>query len=97
MNVVLATSGFGNAQISIDYHAQSHEEQQGDHVSCGDEMHKALGYRIDSEHQCDLIDYSIAQISASTAKKPQLVVLAYPVEKFSKKPITLTHNITLLI
>lgn len=97
VSVVLAAQSFGDAQIPIDHHAQSHESQESDHFSCSIDLHETLNHRTDTDHHSDLADCSIAQISTSLTVSPQVSIWTYSIEEFSRKPITLTHNITLLI
>lgn len=97
VNIVLAAQSFGDSQIPIDHHAQSHETQESDHFSCSNDLHETLNHRTDTEHHDNLVDCPIAQSSTPLVESPQIFVWAYSLEEFSRKPITLTHNITLLI
>ncbi|NBV76561.1 hypothetical protein EBR66_00080 [bacterium] len=97
MNVVLAASNFGDAQIPIDHHAQSHESQQSDHFSCADEMHKTFSHRTDTEYHDNLLDCPIAQVFVPILEFSQTFVSLHTDKGFSRKPITLTHNITLQV
>ena len=97
MNVALATSDFGDVQTPIDHHAQSHDSQQSEHFSCPDEMHLAFDHRTDTDHHDNPVDCPISQISTYIAESPQIFLWEYSIQEFSRKPMTLTHNITLLI
>lgn len=97
MNIALAASSLGNSQVPIDHHSQSHDSQKDEHISCSDDMHNVSSHRTDTEHQDGLIDCPIAQIATPIAKSPQKLFWEYSIHEFSRKPITLTHNITLLI
>ena len=97
VGVVLAAQSFSDAQTPIDHHAQSHESQQSDHFSCANELHDTFTHRTDTDHHDNLADCPIAQISTPLAELHQTFSWSYELEEFSRKPITLTHNITLLI
>ena len=97
VGVVLAAQDFGDVQIPIDHHAQSHENQQSDHFSCANEMHSAFNHRTDTDHHDNLADCPIAQISTPVAVSPHIFFGSYSIQELSRKPITLTHNITLLV
>ena len=97
VNIVLAAQSFGDVQAPIDHHSQSHESQQSDHFSCANDLHESYNNRTDTDHHSDLADCPIAQISTSLTVSPQVSIWTYSIEEFSRKPITLTHNITLLI
>lgn len=97
VNIVLAAQSFDGVQIPIDHHAQSHESQESDHFSCADELHSAFNQRTDTGHHDNLVDCPIAQIFTPLVESHQTHIWTYAIEEFSRKPITLTHNITLLI
>ena len=97
VNIVLAAQTLDDVQVPIDHHSQSHENQQGDHFSCANDLHETFNHRTDTDHHSDLADCPIAQISTSLTVSPQVSIWTYSIEEFSRKPITLTHNITLLI
>ena len=97
VNVVLAAQSFGDVQTPIDHHAQSHKNQQSDHFSCANEMHSAFNHRTDTDHHDNFADCPIAQISTPVTVSDYLLFWSYSIPELSRKPITLTHNITLLI
>ena len=97
VSIAFAAQSFGDVQIPIDHHAQSDENQQSDHISCADEMHSAFNHRTNTYHHNNFVDCPIAQISTPVAVSPHIFFWPYSIQELSKKPITLTHNITLLI
>ena len=97
MNVASATQSFGNTQVSVSHHVELPEGEQSDHFLCANEMQSALNYRTDTEYLDDLLDCPIAHISTSSENASNEFIWTRSSEEFSKKPITLTHNITLQI
>ncbi|MBY0473344.1 hypothetical protein K2Q00_03655, partial [Patescibacteria group bacterium] len=72
VNIVLAAQSFGDSQIPIDHHAQSHETQESDHFSCSNDLHETLNHRTDTEHHDNLVDCPIAQSSTPLVESPQI-------------------------
>ena len=96
-SVALAAQSIGDVQTPIDHHSQSHEGQQSDHFSCQNDLYETFINRTDTDRHDNLADCQIAQISTPVAVSPHIFFWPYSIQELSKKPITLTHNITLLI
>ena len=97
VNIVLAAQDINGIQTPIDHHAQSHEGQQTNHFSCTDDLHETFNHRTDTDQHDNLVDRPVAQIAIPVAEPQQVFLGSDSIQEFSRKPVTLTHNITLLI
>ena len=97
VNVVLAAQSFADTQAPIDHHAQSHEDQESDHFTCANDLHESFNHRIDTDHEDNIVDCPISQIFTPISASPHILYCPYSNQELSRKPITLTHNIALLI
>jgi hypothetical protein len=97
VNIALAAQSFGDVQTAIDYHSQPHESPQSDHITCSNDVQEMLNNRTNTDHRDNFADCTIAQIFTSVAVSPRIFFQSYLIQELSRKPITLTHNIILLI